>query len=297
CERLLADGHEVICVDNLFTGVRSNIRQLLEHEHFEFLRHDVVQPMLIDCDQIYHLACPASPVHYQHNPVKTIQTNVVGTYNMLELARQVGARILQTSTSEVYGDPVVHPQPETYWGNVNPIGPRACYDEGKRCAETLLTDYHLQNGVEIRIARIFNTYGPRMAFDDGRVISNFAVQALTGKPVTLFGDGQQTRCFCYVDDTVDGLVRLMHYEGDEASEPVNIGHPGEVSMRQLAEMICEIVGAPFEVDYKPLPTDDPRKREPDITRARRRLGWSPRTELSAGLRRTISDFSQRIANR
>ncbi len=294
CERLVSAGHDVVCVDNLFTGSRGNIRHLLNRDGFEFIRHDTIQPLLVDVDQIYNLACPASPVHYQHNPVKTIQTNVVGTYNMLELARQVRARILQASTSEVYGDPTVHPQPETYWGNVNPTGPRSCYDEGKRCAETLLTDYHLQNRVEVRIARIFNTYGPRMALNDGRVISNFMIQAIKGEPLTVYGDGLQTRSFCYVDDTVRGLIALMAYEGPDAPKPVNLGNPHESTMLELARSIIELSASSSTVVHQPLPQDDPRQRRPDVSRAAEVLGWRPTTELSTGLKRTLEDFRKRV---
>ena len=294
CERILAKGHDVLCVDNLFTGRKENIKHLLESDRFEFLHHDIIQPLLADVDQIYNLACPASPVHYQYNPVKTIQTNVVGTYNMLELARQVRARILQASTSEVYGDPDMHPQTEAYWGHVNPIGPRSCYDEGKRCAETLLTDYHLQNGIEVRIARIFNTYGPRMAMDDGRVVSNFAVQALRGEPVTLYGDGAQTRSFCYVDDLVDGLIRLMEYDGEDASQPVNLGNPQEKSILELARILIDLAGSKSEIVYRPLPQDDPRQRCPDISRAKARLGWSPKTDVKQGLMKTVDYFRGRL---
>jgi UDP-glucuronate decarboxylase len=297
CERLLEDGHEVVCLDNLFTGARANIRHLEAHERFEFVRHDIVQPLLLDVDLIYNLACPASPVHYQCNPVKTIQTNVIGTYNALELARQVRARILQASTSEVYGDPAVHPQPETYWGNVNPVGPRACYDEGKRCAEALLTDYHHQNGVEIRIARIFNTYGPKMALDDGRVVSNFIVQALRGEPITVFGDGGQTRSFCYVRDLVDGLVRLMEWEADDAHRPMNLGNPAEHTIRELAQLVIELTGSRSPLVTAPLPEDDPRQRKPDISRAVERLGWRPTTPVEQGMRETISYFQKALTGR
>ncbi len=292
CERLLDVGNEVVCVDNLFTGKRSNIRHLLENDRFEFIRHDIIQPLLVEVDQIYNLACPAAPIHYQHNPVKTIQTNVIGMYNMVELARQVRARILQASTSEVYGDPNVHPQPESYWGHVNPLGPRSCYDEGKRCAETLLTDYHLQNGIEIRIARIFNTYGPRMALEDGRVISNFAIQAIAGEPITIYGDGRQTRSFCYVDDTVNALILLMNYEGDDAYQPVNIGNPQELTIGELARRITDISSSTSTLTNEPLPTDDPKQRRPDITRAREKLGWQPTTQLDDGLKETISYFQR-----
>jgi len=294
CEQLLERGAEVICVDNLFTGRRENIAHLLDDPHFEFIRHDIIQPLIIDVDQIYNLACPASPVHYQYNPVKTIQTNVIGVYNMLELARQVRARILQASTSEVYGDPTEHPQPEAYWGNVNTVGPRSCYDEGKRCAETLLTDYRQQNRVEVRIARIFNTYGPRMAIDDGRVVSNFSVQALRGEPITIYGDGSQTRSFCYVDDLVRGLIELMEYEGEDAHRPVNLGNPRESTIRDLVDLVIELTGTTSEVVEHPLPQDDPRKRCPDISRAREVLGWSPLTDLEDGMEATVRYFCERL---
>ena len=290
CEKLLDAGNHVLCVDNLFTGQKANIRHLMNNDHFEFLHHDIIQPLLADVDQIYNLACPASPVHYQYNPVKTIQTSVVGMYNMLELARQVRARILQASTSEVYGDPSVHPQPETYWGNVNPVGPRSCYDEGKRCAETLCTDYHLQNRVEVRLARIFNTYGPRMALDDGRVVSNFAVQAIRGESVTVYGDGSQTRSFCFVDDLVDGLIRLMEYEGDDAAKPVNLGNPHEISILDLASIIIGITESRSEIIKKPLPGDDPKQRKPDIARAKEILGWEPVIKVEDGLKKTMEYF-------
>jgi UDP-glucuronate decarboxylase len=294
CEQLLHLGHDVVCVDNLFTGSKRNIKHLLDHDRFEFIHHDIIQPLLIDVDQIYNLACPASPVHYQHNPVKTIQTNVVGTFNMVELARQTRARILQASTSEIYGDPSVHPQPETYWGNVNTVGPRSCYDEGKRCAETLLTDYHLQNGVETRIARIFNTYGPRMAFNDGRVVSNFCIQALKNEPVTIYGDGGQTRSFCYVDDLIAGLISLMDYTGMDASMPVNLGNPKEFTIRELALLCIRLVGNKSEIIQKPLPQDDPMQRCPDISRAKAILRWSPKTDLETGMKRVIEDFQKRM---
>lgn len=294
CEQLLRLGCNVICVDNLFTGSKSNIKHLLENDSFEFLRHDIIQPLLIDVDQIYNLACPASPVHYQHNPVKTVQTNVVGTFNMLELARQTHARILQASTSEIYGDPSVHPQPETYWGNVNTIGPRSCYDEGKRCAETLLTDYHLQNGVETRIARIFNTYGPRMAFNDGRVVSNFCVQALKGEQITLYGDGSQTRSFCFVDDLILGLISLMDYTGMDESLPVNLGNPTESTILEIAELIIRLTEGKSKIVQRPLPKDDPMQRCPDISRARAVLRWAPKTDLETGMLKVIEDFRQRL---
>jgi UDP-glucuronate decarboxylase len=289
CDRLLADGHEVLCLDNFFTGSKRNIAHLMGNPYFELIRHDVVEPILLEVDQIYNLACPASPVHYQYNPVKTIKTNVVGTLNMLGLAKRVRARILQASTSEVYGDPEVHPQPESYWGHVNPIGPRANYDEGKRVAETLMFSYYRQNGVDIRVARIFNTYGPRMAEDDGRVVSNFVVQALRGEPLTVYGDGLQTRSFCYVLDLVDGLVALMEAEGFVG--PVNLGNPHEFTVRELAELVLRLTGSPSRIESQPLPEDDPRQRQPDITLARERLGWQPTVPLEEGLRMTIDYFS------
>lgn len=297
CERLLAEGHEVICLDNFFTGRRVNVARLSDSRSFELIRHDVVEPILLEVEQVYNLACPASPVHYQHNPVKTVKTNVVGTLNMLGLAKRVGARILQASTSEVYGDPEVHPQDESYWGRVNPIGIRSCYDEGKRIAETLMTDYHREHGVDIRIARIFNTYGPRMLEDDGRVVSNFVVQALRGEDLTLYGDGGQTRSFCYVDDLVEGLMRLMNRDaadGADVHRPVNLGNPEEFSIRELADEVARGCGREVKIKYCPLPQDDPRQRRPDITRARDLLGWSPAIPLRDGLARTISDFAARI---
>src|SRR5881394_2992304 len=292
CERLLADGHQVICLDNFFTGRRENIEHLFDNRQFELLRHDVIEPILLEVDQIYNLACPASPIHYQFNPVKTVKTNVMGTMNMLGLAKRVGARILQASTSEVYGDPHVHPQTESYWGNVNPIGPRACYDEGKRVAETLMSDYHREDGVDIRIARIFNTYGPRMAEHDGRVVSNFIVQALRGEPLTLYGDGSQTRSFCYVDELVDGLIRLMAAE--QRNQPVNLGNPVEFTIRELAEEVARVVGREVKITYRPLPQDDPTQRQPDITRAREWLGWEPKIHLKEGLGRTVEHFRERL---
>ena len=294
CDRLLAAGHEVICLDNFFTGNKQNIAHLREHPRFELLRHDVIEPVLVEVDWVFNLACPASPRHYQHNPIKTIKTSVMGALNMLGLAKRVKARILQASTSEVYGDPEVHPQPESYWGRVNPIGIRSCYDEGKRCAEALFMDYHRSNDVDIRIARIFNTYGPRMAFHDGRVVSNFIVQALGDQPLTIYGDGQQTRSFCYVDDLVDGLLALMHYEGAERHEPHNLGNPAEFTMQQLAEEVNRLVGSSGRVVREPLPADDPKQRRPDITRAHRNLKWEPRVPLADGLQRTIDDFSWRM---
>jgi UDP-glucuronate decarboxylase len=294
CERLIAAGEEVICLDNFFTGCRENIAHLLECNRFELVRHDVVEPIRLEVDQIYNLACPASPMHYQFNPVKTVEANVVGTLNSLRLAQQIGARVLQASTSEVYGDPTVHPQTEAYRGNVNPIGPRACYDEGKRVAETLMMDYHRQTGVDIRIARIFNTYGPRMDQADGRVVSNFIGQVLRGEPLTLYGTGEQTRSFCYVDDLVDGLIRLMNTEG--VYEPVNLGNPHEFTIRELAELTARLCEASSSVRYCPLPEDDPTQRCPDISRARRLLGgWTPKVDLQEGLQRTIADFKTRLS--
>lgn len=292
CERLISEGNEVLCLDNFFTGRRENIFHLLDNPRFELLRHDVTEPILLEVDQIYNLACPASPVHYQYNPVKTVKTNVMGTINMLGLAKRVRARILQASTSEVYGDPEKHPQTEDYWGNVNPIGIRSCYDEGKRLAETLMTDYHRQNKVDIRIARIFNTYGPRMLEDDGRVVSNFIVQALRGEPLTLYGEGEQTRSFCYVDDLIEGLIRLMNVEG--LHDPVNLGNPGEFTIKQLAEEVIKTCGSQSGFTYLPLPADDPRQRKPDITRAQTSLGWNPTIPLREGLKRTVQDFRSRV---
>jgi UDP-glucuronate decarboxylase len=292
CERLIDQGDAVICLDNFFTGSRENVAHLLGCSRFELIRHDVVEPIRLEVDQIYNLACPASPVHYQFNPIKTVEANVAGTLNALRLAQQIGARILQASTSEVYGDPTVHPQVETYRGNVNPLGPRACYDEGKRVAETLMMDYHRQDGVDIRIARIFNTYGPRMDEADGRVVSNFIVQTLRGEPLTVYGTGDQTRSFCYVDDLVDGLIRLMNAEG--VHEPINLGNPHEFTVRELAEKITGLCGTPSSVRYCPLPQDDPAHRQPDITRAHLLLNWTPKVELQEGLERTIADFERRL---
>ncbi len=292
-ERLLEEGHEVLCLDNFFTGRRENIMHLLENPRFELLRHDVIEPILLEVDQIYNLACPASPIHYQYNPVKTVKTSVMGAINMLGLAKRVQARILQASTSEIYGDPLVHPQREDYWGNVNPIGLRSCYDEGKRLAETLMMDYHRQNKVDIRIARIFNTYGPRMLENDGRVVSNFVVQALRGEPLTLYGEGEQTRSFCYVDDLVDGLIKLMNTV--DLHQPVNLGNPGEFTIKQLAELVTEICGSRSGVKYLPLPQDDPRQRKPDISRAQKMLGWNPTIPLRSGLEKTIDYFKARIS--
>ena len=291
CSRLLDDGHDVLCADNLYSGSKGNISHLLHRPRFEFMRHDVTFPLYVEVDAIYHLACPASPVHYQRNPVQTVKTSVHGAINMLGLAKRLDAPILFTSTSEVYGDPTVHPQTEGYWGNVNPIGPRACYDEGKRCAETLFFDYHRQYGTQIKVARLFNTYGPRMRPDDGRVVSNFIMQALTGQPLTVYGDGTQTRSFCYVDDTVDALVRFMG-TGPEVTGPINIGNPDEHTIATLAATVADLVGvAPFITDG-PLPEDDPRQRCPDITQARYHLGWEPTTPLIVGLTRTITAMSK-----
>ncbi|MDQ2975553.1 MAG: SDR family oxidoreductase [Acidobacteriota bacterium] len=292
CERLLGDGHDILCLDNFFTGRRVNIMKLLDNHRFELIRHDVTEPILLEVDQIYNLACPASPVHYQYNPVKTVKTSVMGMINMLGLAKRVRARILQASTSEVYGDPLVHPQPEEYWGNVNPIGLRSCYDEGKRIAETLMMDYHRQNRVDTRIARIFNTYGPRMLEDDGRVVSNFIVQALRGVPLTLYGAGDQTRSFCYVDDLVEALIRLMNTDG--VHEPVNLGNPGEFTIKQLAEEVLKICGSNSKLEYLPLPQDDPKQRKPDISRAQTFLAWNPTIPLNEGLKKTVADFRKRV---
>ncbi|MBA2703886.1 MAG: SDR family oxidoreductase [Blastocatellia bacterium] len=288
CERLLGEGHDVLCLDNFFTGRRVNILKLLDNHHFELIRHDVIEPILLEVDQIYNLACPASPIHYQYNPVKTVKTSVMGMINMLGLAKRVRARILQASTSEVYGDPLLHPQTEEYWGNVNPIGLRSCYDEGKRIAETLMMDYHRQNHVDTRIARIFNTYGPRMLEDDGRVVSNFIVQALRGQPLTLYGSGEQTRSFCYVDDLVEALIRLMNVE--DVHEPVNLGNPGEFTIRQLADEVIKMCGSKSEIEYLPLPEDDPKQRQPNITRAQTLLGWNPTIALNEGLTKTVRYF-------
>ncbi len=292
CERLLAAGHDVICLDNLFTGSKNNIRHLLDNPYFEFVRHDVVDPIKLEVDQIYNLACPASPVHYQYNPIKTMKTSVMGAINCLGLAKRVGARIFQASTSEVYGDPTVHPQKESYWGNVNPIGIRSCYDEGKRAAETLFFDYHRQHGMEIRVCRIFNTYGPRMDPQDGRVVSNFIVQALRGEPITVYGDGSQTRSFCYVDDLVEGFIRIM--EQNETTGPLNLGNPGEFTIRQLAEMVVAMTGSSSEIVYRPLPQDDPMQRQPDISQVKRITGWEPKVPLAQGLEKTIAYFKDLI---
>jgi UDP-glucuronate decarboxylase len=294
CERLLSRGDGVICVDNYFTGSRDNVGHLLKHPQFEVIRHDICFPLYLEVDEIFNLACPASPIHYQFDPVQTVKTSVHGAINMLGLAKRVKAKIFQASTSEVYGDPAVHPQREEYWGNVNPIGPRACYDEGKRCAETLFFDYHRQFGVNIRVVRIFNTYGPRMHPQDGRVVSNFIVQALQGKPITIYGDGNQTRSFCYVDDLIDGFIRLMDAP-DTVTGPVNIGNPGEFTIRQLAEIVIEMTGSRSEIVQMPLPQDDPLQRRPDITKARELLGWEPTIPLRQGLERTIDYFRTLVA--
>jgi UDP-glucuronate decarboxylase len=291
-EKLLEQGNEVISLDNYFTGTKENLRPLLVHPHLELIRHDVVEPIMLEVDQIYHLACPASPVHYQYNPVKTIKTNVMGTLNMLGLAKRVKARILLASTSEIYGDPQVHPQREDYWGNVNCLGPRSCYDEGKRVAETLMMDYHRQNGVDIRIARIFNTYGPRMAINDGRVVSNFIVQALTGQDITIYGEGSQTRSFCYCSDLVEGLIRLMNRE--DCHDPVNLGNPEEYTILELAQKILGMTQSPAQLVFRPLPPDDPVKRKPDITRAEDLLGWQPTVPLISGLKETIPYFRNKL---
>ena len=292
CDRLINEGHEILCLDNFFTGRRQNITHLLQNPKFELIRHDVIDPFKVEVDQIYNLACPASPPHYQYNPIKTTKTSVMGAINCLGLAKRVRARVFLASTSEVYGDPTVHPQDESYWGNVNPIGRRSCYDEGKRCAETLFFDYHRENGVDIRVVRIFNTYGPRMLADDGRVVSNFIVQALKGENLTVYGDGSQTRSFCYVDDLIDGFVRLMNQE--KTVGPVNIGNPGEFTMVELAELVLKKVGGKSKVTNLPLPADDPKQRRPDISLAKEALGWEPRVPLEEGLDRTIAYFRQAI---
>lgn len=292
CEALLARGEEVICLDNFFTGRKANIAHLLGNPRFELVRHDVTQPILVEANRIFNLACPASPVHYQHNPVKTIKTSVMGALNMLGLAKRVGARILQASTSEIYGDPATHPQVETYWGNVNPIGPRSCYDEGKRVAETLFFDYHRQNQVDIRVIRIFNTYGPRMQENDGRVVSNFVVQALRGEPITLYGDGSQTRSFCYYEDLIRGMIAMM--DNDDFTGPVNIGNPDEFTIRELAETVIRLTGSNSNIVVKPLPENDPTRRRPDISVAKARLNWAPSIKLEQGLKPTIAYFKQQI---
>jgi UDP-glucuronate decarboxylase len=294
CERLLAEGDEVVCLDNFFTGRKDNVLHLMDDKRFELIRHDVIEPILLEVDQIYNLACPASPVHYQYNPVKTVKTSVMGMINMLGLAKRVKARILQASTSEVYGDPLVHPQTEDYFGNVNPIGLRSCYDEGKRVAETLMMDYHRQNGVDTRIVRIFNTYGERMLENDGRVVSNFIVQALKGDELTIYGDGSQTRSFCYVNDLVDGLVKLMNTEAPDIHLPVNIGNPSEFTMNELAEEVGRATGKEISIRHMPLPVDDPKQRQPNIERAHRLLNWNPTVALSEGLGKTVAYFSGQV---
>jgi len=289
CDRLLDEGHDVLCVDNLFTGTKDNVAHLHSNPSFEFMRHDVTFPLFVEVDEIYNLACPASPIHYQHDPVQTTKTSVHGAINMLGLAKRLGCKILQASTSEVYGDPSVHPQSEEYWGHVNPIGPRSCYDEGKRCAETLFFDYHRQNGVPIKVARIFNTYGPRMHPADGRVVSNFIMQALKGEPITIYGDGSQTRSFCYVDDLIRGLMALME-TGPETTGPINIGNPNEFTVLELAEKVIELTRSGSRIIQEPLPQDDPKQRQPDISKARNVLGWQPSIELGEGLEKTIDYF-------
>ncbi|MBP5975917.1 MAG: GDP-mannose 4,6-dehydratase [Brasilonema octagenarum HA4186-MV1] len=293
-DRLIAGGHDILCLDNFYTGHKGNILKWLDHPSFEMIRHDITEPIRLEVDQIYHLACPASPVHYQYNPVKTVKTNVMGTLNMLGLAKRVKARFLLASTSEVYGDPEIHPQSEEYWGNVNPIGIRSCYDEGKRIAETLTFDYYRQNKVDVRVARIFNTYGPRMLENDGRVVSNFVVQALRGIPLTVYGEGLQTRSFCYVSDLVDGLIRLMN---NEYVGPVNLGNPDEYTILELAKAVQDLVNPDAQIKFEPLPSDDPRRRRPDITRAKTWLNWEPSIPLQQGLKLTIEDFRERVAPR
>jgi len=295
CERLLADGAIVICVDNFFTGARRNIEHLLDHKHFEVIRHDVTFPLYVEVDEIYNLACPASPIHYQHDPVQTTKTSVHGAINMLGLAKRLRAKILQASTSEVYGDPDVHPQPEDYWGHVNPVGPRSCYDEGKRCAETLFFDYRRQHNLQIKVARIFNTYGPRMHPNDGRVVSNFIVQALLGRDITVYGEGLQTRSFCYVDDLVDGLTRLMDTPPD-ITGPVNVGNPAEFTITELAQMLINLVGSRSKIVHRALPENDPKQRQPDISLAQELLGWKPRVALKEGLMRTIKYFERLLSD-
>jgi UDP-glucuronate decarboxylase len=292
CDRLLTDGHEVVCLDNFFTGRKANIQHLLSHPRFELIRHDVIDPYKIETDQIYNLACPASPPHYQFNPIKTLKTSVMGAIHCLGLAKRTKARVFQASTSEVYGDPTIHPQVETYWGNVNPIGRRSCYDEGKRCAETLFFDYHRENHVDIRVIRIFNTYGPRMHPNDGRVVSNFIVQALKHEDLTIYGDGSQTRSFCYVDDLIEGFVRFMNQT--ETIGPLNLGNPGEFTMLELAELVLKKVGGPGKIVHRPLPADDPKQRQPDITLAKKHLGWEPQVPLEAGIERTIAYFRKEL---
>lgn len=294
CDRLLSMGCDVICLDNFFTGTKNNVAHLLGHPHFELIRHDVTFPLYIEVDQIYNLACPASPIHYQHDPVQTTKTSVHGAINMLGLAKRTGARIFQASTSEVYGDPEVHPQPEGYWGRVNPIGPRSCYDEGKRCAETLFFDYHRQHKLDVKVARIFNTYGPRMHPNDGRVVSNFIVQAIQGNDITIYGNGQQTRSFCYVDDLIEGFIRIMATDAD-VTGPINLGNPCEFTMLELAEHVLRLVGGKSKLTFHPLPTDDPKQRQPDITLAKEKLGWQPNVQLDAGLAKTVEYFKKLLA--
>jgi len=295
CERLISEGSEIICVDNCFTGTRKNMASLLNNPNFEFIRHDITFPLYIEADEIYNLACPASPVHYQFDPVQTTKTSVHGAINMLGLAKRVKAKILQASTSEVYGDPEIHPQPESYWGKVNPIGPRSCYDEGKRCAETLFFDYHRQHGLKIKVVRIFNTYGPRMHPNDGRVVSNFIVQALSNKDITVFGDGSQTRSFCYVDDLITGLIKMMN-SPDEFVGPVNLGNPDEFSVLELAKKITEITGSKSKIVFRPLPQDDPLQRQPDISMAKEKLDWQPVIKLDEGLKKTVEYFDKILTN-
>lgn len=295
CERLIAEGEDVLCVDNFFTGSKQNLADLIGNPHFELMRHDVTFPLYVEVDRIYNLACPASPIHYQRDPVQTTKTSVHGAINMLGLAKRVGARILQSSTSEVYGDPEIHPQPEDYWGHVNPIGPRSCYDEGKRCAETLFFDYHRQHALEIKVMRIFNTYGPRMDLRDGRVVSNFIVQALSGNDITIYGDGQQTRSFCYVTDLIEGMVRFMRSPASLVG-PINIGNPSEFTMLELAERVLQLVGGRSRLVFMPLPADDPRRRKPDISKAQQHLGWSPSVSLGDGLKETVAYFRKALAN-
>ena len=290
CERLLHEGHEIVCMDNFFTGTKNNIRNLLTEAYFELIRHDIVDPFKVEVDQIYNMACPASPIHYQFNPIKTVKTSVMGSINCLGLAKRINARILQASTSEVYGDPLTHPQSESYWGNVNPIGLRSCYDEGKRCAETLFFDYHRQNNVDIRVVRIFNTYGPRMMVDDGRVVSNFIVQALRGEEITVYGDGSQTRSFCYVDDLIEGIIGMMNQE--ETIGPVNLGNPGEFSILELAEKVIAMTESKSKITFKPLPVDDPMQRKPDIELVKKIQGWEPQVDLETGLGKTIDYFRE-----
>jgi UDP-glucuronate decarboxylase len=296
CERLMAAGNDVLCVDNFFTGSKDNIAQLIDRPNFELMRHDVTFPLYVEVDEIYNLACPASPIHYQHDPVQTTKTSVHGAINMLGLAKRVRAKIFQASTSEVYGDPAVHPQVEEYWGNVNPIGPRSCYDEGKRCAETLFFDYNRQHKLRIKVIRIFNTYGPRMHPNDGRVVSNFIMQALQNQPITIYGDGSQTRSFCYVDDMIDAFLALMA-SGDDVTGPINVGNPGEFTMLELAQNVIDITGSKSKIERRPLPQDDPKQRRPNIDKAQQILGWSPKVQLKEGLTRTIEFFDKLIASK